>query len=117
MSSRSLAAMFAALSIVVPATVLADCSTATSGAGCVSVPARPEGIVEVAMTTGLSAPVSVGQVLERGQYSILMNAEYYGLPDVSDGWVYMRIGRDVFRVNWHSQQVLERVTDQTAANF
>ncbi len=67
-----------------------------------------------------SAPTplaEVGDILPRGQYSLILNAEYYGLPPVSDGWVYMRVGPDALRVDWSSHQVLERVTDQAAANF
>ena len=56
-------------------------------------------------------------MLERGAHSILLNADHYGLPPVSDGWVYVRVERDLFRVDWGSQQVLERVTDRAAANF
>jgi hypothetical protein len=114
--TRQAAALaLAAATILVPHLARAECSTAASGARCVSVPAAAEGVMSSA-----SAPtpvVGVGDVLERGAYSILLNADYYGLPPVSDGWVYMRVGRDVFRVDWRSQQVLERVTDQAAANF
>ena len=61
--------------------------------------------------------VGVGELLPRGEYSIILNAEYYGLPPVSDGWVYMRVGGDAYRVDWQTHQVLERVTDEVAANF
>jgi hypothetical protein len=72
-----------------------------------------------AMSSG-SAPtaqVDVGAVLPRGEYSIILNADYYGLPPVSDGWVYMRVGGDAYRVDWQTHEVLERVTEQTSANF
>ena len=103
-----------AASLLAPAAAGAGCLTAGTGAGCVE--AR---IVPAALSGG-STPtpaVSEGAVLDRGQYSILMNADYYGLPPASDGWVYMRIERDVFRVDWRSHEVLERVTDEAAANF
>jgi hypothetical protein len=67
-----------------------------------------------------SAPtplVAVGDVLPRGEYSIILDAAYYGLPPVSDGWVYMRVEQDAYRVDWKTHQVLARVTDQAAANF
>ena len=83
------------------------CTTAATGAGCV---------VAVASTAPVPL-VAIGQTLERGEYSILMNAEYYGLPPVHDGWVYMHIGADVYRVDWRSHAVLENVTEQTAHNF
>ena len=109
--------------LALPTVVQAGCSTSATGARCVSVPAGPTQIGLMALggsaaSGSEAAPlVAVGDVLRRGQYSILMNADYYGLPAVSDGWVYMRIGADVFRVDWSSQQVLERVTDRAAANF
>lgn len=107
-----------------PAFATAECSTASAGAYCVRVvepSAQPllEQVQSVAMTNA-SAPsplVDVGAVLPRGEFSIIINAEYYGLPAVSDGWVYMRVGRDAYRVDWRTHQVLERVTERTAANF
>ncbi|EYD74733.1 hypothetical protein Rumeso_03686 [Rubellimicrobium mesophilum DSM 19309] len=69
-------------------------------------------------TTSAPAPlVEVGDVLPRGAYSLILDASYYGLPSASDGWVYMRVGRDAYRVDWQTHQVLERVTDKAAANF
>jgi hypothetical protein len=61
--------------------------------------------------------VEIGQVLERGQYSMLMNARYYGLPTVSDGWVYIRIEDEIYRVDWRSHEVLERVTHKASRNW
>jgi hypothetical protein len=46
-----------------------------------------------------------------------MNARYYGLPTVSDGWVYFRIKDDIYRVDWRSHTVLERVTHQASRNW
>ena len=113
----------AATTFVVPLAASAACSTAESGARCIrvldEVPTRPAQVEEVSMTSA-SAPtplVDVGDVLPWGEYSIILNADYYGLPPVSDGWVYMRVGQDAFRVDWQSHQVLERVTDAAAANF
>lgn len=77
----------------------------------------PGGLVNVALTEAQTPRITEGDVLKRGAYSILLNAGYYGLPETSDGWVYMRIEDDVFRVDWQSQVVLERVTERTASNF
>ena len=101
-----------AIASLAPLPALA-CATAGTGAACVVAP--PASAMSAA-----SAPtpaVEVGAVLGRGEHSILLNAEYYGLPPVSDGWVYMRVERDVFRVDWRSHEVLERVTSEAAANF
>lgn len=68
-------------------------------------------------STPAGPAVEIGEFLKRGQYSLLLNAGYYGLSPVSDGWVYLRIARDVYRVDWHSQEVLELVTHLTAPNF
>ncbi len=112
----------AAATLVLPAAAVAECRTASTGARCVRVldaPARPAQVAEAALTSGSAATplVGVGDVLPRGTYSIILNADYYGLPPVSDGWVYMRVGRDAYRVDWRTHQVLERVTDRAGANF
>jgi hypothetical protein len=122
---RAAALALAVTSSFFPVAAQAACSTANSGARCVralpgsDVPVRPDHISQVAMTSASapSALVDVGEVVPRGEYSIILNADYYGLPPVSDGWVYMRIGPDAYRVDWQSHQVLERVTDRVAANF
>ena len=72
--------------------------------------------VDDATLAGL-LPNVVGAVLPRGAYSIVMNARWYGLPDARDGWVYMRIEDDVYRVDYRTMEVLERVTHKTGANW
>jgi hypothetical protein len=112
-----------ATAVLCPAFAAAECGTGI-GAICtftIDVPARPAHYLELAVMSSASASaptplVDVGQILLRGEYSII-NAEYYGLPPVSDGWVYMRVGQDAYRVDWQSHEVLERVTDEAAANF
>ncbi len=123
MTSRIRAAAFAlaAVPFLCPALAQADCSTALAGARCIRVidpPSRPA-LTEVAMSSSSAvAPlVHEGDVLPRGQYSVILNADYYGLPPASDGWVYMRVGQDAYRVDWRTHQVLERVTERAAANF
>jgi hypothetical protein len=126
MTPRRSAAAFVLLAStsLFPNAVQAQCSTDGTGALCIrvldEVPASATALDEPdAMSSG-SAPsplVGVGDVLPRGEYSIILNADYYGLPPVSDGWVYMRVGGDAYRVDWQTHQVLERVTERTAANF
>ena len=91
-----------------PALASAQCRIAIAGTSCVSVP-QP--------LTPRPGPVAIGDTLERGKYSMLMNARYYGLPDARDGWVYIRIEDEIYRVDWRSQEVLERVTDQAGSNW
>lgn len=125
---RTAALALAATILLFPLSATAECSTADAGARCIrvmpevalDVPSRPDAVVQAAAMSSASAPstlVGVGDVVPRGEYSIILNADYYGLPAVSDGWVYMRIGQDAYRVDWQSHQVLERVTEQAAANF
>ena len=110
------------LSLLLPSSAWAGCLAGHDAAGCVlsaGVPSRPAPLVQMALST-TSAPtamVAVGDVLPRGEYSIILDASYYGLPPVSGGCVYMRVGSEAYRVDWHSHQVLERVTERAAANF
>lgn len=100
--------LIALIAAVLPAMGYAQCRIATAGSSCVVVQ-KP-----LVPTPG---PVEIGDVLERGKYSMLMNARYYGLPTVSEGWVYMRIEDDIYRVDWRSHTVLERVTHQASRNW
>jgi len=109
--------------LVIPALAQAGCSTAAAGARCIKIiepAAQLATVVEAATMTSASAAtplVDVGDVLPRGRYSVILNADYYGLSPASDGWVYMRVGQDAYRVDWHTHEVLERVTNRVAANF
>jgi len=88
----------------------AQCRMAIAGANCVEVPQSQR-------SANLPGPVNIGDTLERGRHNMIMNARYYGLPDVSDGWVYMQVEDDIYRVDWASHKVLERVTDQASRNW
>ena len=99
----------ATLATSLPSIASAQCRIAIAGTACVTVPQSAR--------TPKPGPVAIGDILERGEYSMLMNVRYYGLPTVSDGWVYMRIEDEIYRVDWKSHEVLERVTDQAARNF
>ncbi len=105
--------LYLAIAIVfstLPGAVSAQCRIAIAGTNCVSVPQSQKAAPK-------PGPVKVGDMLERGEYSMLLNASYYGLSGVADGWVYMRIEEDIYRVDWNSHEVLERVTDQANANW
>ena len=110
------AACLAALAVVgtLPAPPLqAQCRMASIGAGCSTPPVR-----RVAPAARLGPPpVEIGEILDRGRYSMLMNAAYYGLPLPQDGWVYFRIERDVYRVDYRTMEVLERATAEAARNW
>ena len=92
----------------------AQCLTANTGAGCSS--AR----VTVKPPPGRALgppPVEVGDILPRGEYSLVMNAPYYGLPKARDGWVYFRVEDDIYRVDYNTMQVLERATAEAGSNW
>ena len=121
--SRAAALALAAAMFLCPMAARAGCAPDPLPDTCARPPAeasvRPAARHERALSGGsaVSAAVQVGDVLPRGRYSILLDAGYYGLPPVSDGWVYMRVGPDCFRVDWRTHRVLERITDRVAANF
>lgn len=120
-----------ALSATIPTLASAQCRINVPGVACTTVPvATPPDATERSCRIGVPgtackavartprpAPVDVGEFLERGEYSMMMNARYYGLPDVRDGWVYMQIENDIYRVDYRSHEVLERVTDQANRNW
>ena len=100
--------LFAAALLAAPSALSAQCRIAVAGTACVAVP-KP--------AAPAPDPVEIGETLERGAYSMLMNARYYGLPTVSDGWVYMRIENEIYRVDWVSHEVLEKVTHLASRNW
>ncbi|MEM8537478.1 MAG: hypothetical protein AAGF56_06420 [Pseudomonadota bacterium] len=100
--------LIAVFSLALTQQANAQCRIAVAGTACVSIP-KP--------LTPKPGPVEIGQVLERGAYSMLMNARYYGLPRVEGGWVYMRIEEEIYRVDWVSHTVLERVTHLASRNW
>lgn len=100
--------LIALIAVNAPTFAQAQCRIAVAGTSCVAIP-QP--------LTSIAGPVEIGDVLERGKYSMLLNARYYGLPTVSDGWVYMQIEDDIYRVDWRSHTVLERVTHKASRNW
>lgn len=85
----------------------AQCRIQTAGSNCVRVP-------DSQLTVRAFNP---GDVLPRGEYHMLMNAPYYGLPRAQDGWVYFRVDRDIMRVHLTTMEILEVVTDDANRNF
>ena len=120
-----------ALAATLPAIASAQCRINVPGTACMMAPVpaaqnTPErqcriGVPGTACAAVVSAPrpapVNIGDVLERGKYSMLMNSRYYGLPSARDGWIYMQIEDDIYRVDYRSHEVLERVTDQASRNW
>lgn len=91
----------------------AACLMASAGAACQSAPRRA-----TPPAAGLGpAPVDIGAILPEGQYTMILNSQYYGLPLPKDGWVYFRIEDDVYRVDFETREVLERATREASANW
>lgn len=100
--------------MVVATSADALCSTASTGARCHT----PPRTATTPPAVGLGpAPVEIGEILPRGKYTMVLNAQWYGLPRPKDGWVYFRIEDDVYRVDFDSREVLERATRQANQNW
>ncbi len=103
----------------IPLTATAQsCAMQTTGASCVvagePTTAKPQLRQRRAPKVDM---LDAGTTLPRGVYNVIIMADYYGLPPVQDGWVYMDIDRQVYRVDFSSHTVIDNVTHQTAANW
>ena len=58
-----------------------------------------------------------GDTLPPGEFSMLLNTEYFGLPAVTGDWRYYRVEGRVMRVRNRTFEVLEDVTHMTNAAF
>ncbi|WP_089990673.1 hypothetical protein [Cognatiyoonia koreensis] len=91
----------------------ATCRIQTTLGSCQTPPRSPK-----PPAAGLGpAPIEIGTILERGEYSIVLNSQWYGLPRPKDGWVYFRIQDDVYRVDYETREVLERATREANQNW
>ena len=106
---RKTSALLFAAAFALPQPVWADCLIDVPGTSCVA--------IEQTDFVPRPDPVQIGEILQRGEYSMMLNAGCYGLPPVEDGWVYMQIERDIYRVDWRSHTVLEKVTHQASLNW
>lgn len=99
--------------ILLAGTADAQCLMAAAGK-CVSVPRaeRPTSVHD-----RRPDPVEVGDMLDRAEHAVLNDREYYGLPPVRDGWVYVRIEHELYRVDWDSFEVLAKVTHHANDNW
>lgn len=87
----------------------AACRIQVAGAKCAQAP----GFTGAKRPT---LPVAIGEPLP-WDYMMLLNSEYFGLPPVSDGWVYFRVEGRVVRADYATREVLEDVTSQTNRAF
>ena len=91
----------------------AQCRMAVAGR-CLTVPQSPDAVTRHDRRPD---PVEVGVALDRSEHVVLNDREYYGLPPVRDGWVYVRIAQELYRVDWESFVVLEKVTHHANENW
>ena len=43
--------------------------------------------------------------------NMVIGTDYHGLPAAQDGWVYFRVGEDIYRADLSTRQVLQRITE------
>ncbi|WP_323765534.1 hypothetical protein [Marinovum sp.] len=60
--------------------------------------------------------VAVGETLPEGHH-VMINTRRYGLPPVTDGALYFRVERRVYRVDSATREILEDVTHLTNRAF
>jgi len=58
-----------------------------------------------------------GDVLPKGQYSMLMNSAYHGLPPAPEGTLYFQVDMKVLLVDRSSYEVIQDVSRDVAATF
>jgi len=101
----------------VPTLTDAQCLTENTGAGCAQARVIVKPPTKVQTRQLGPPPIEIGAILPRGQYTMVMNATWYGLPPAKDGWVYFRIEDDVYRVDFETREVLERATAEAGRNW
>lgn len=57
-----------------------------------------------------AAPFGVGDTLPRGEYQVLLNSAYHGLPASDGTFWYFRVDRHVLKVHPGTMEVLDDVT-------
>ena len=111
---------FATTLVVSAGTAHASCLMAVAGADCET--AKPSvTVIDPATRAYGQAPgaqlFDAGDTLPSGEFNVLLNTEYYGLPAVGSGWLYYRVDNRVVKVDRRTMEVLEDVTHLTNAAF
>ena len=63
----------------------------------------------------VAAPAPVEETLESGDRLpddalTVVGTDYLGLPPAGDGWAYFRVGREIYRADFHTRRVIGRVS-------
>ena len=103
-----------------PGVSRAECSTAVTGARCVTpgIGTREGAEIGRRIPARRIAPAFVpGDVLPQGRYFLLLNSEYYGLPPARDGWRYYEVEGRVLRVRPDTLEVIGDATHEANRAF
>ena len=118
--ARLLTAACAAFVAAAPGASHAECSTASTGAGCVTAGSDGGERAEVGRRVPVrktSPSFAPGDVLPPGRYYRLLNSEYYGLPPAEDAWRYYEVEGRVLRVRPDTLEVIGDATHETNRAF
>lgn len=63
----------------------------------------------------LSAPALAADTLEPGDHLpddalTVVGTDYLGLPPAKEGWAYFRVGPEIFRADFDTRRIIERVS-------
>lgn len=106
---KTLLSATAALCLLAPA-AFADCATSATAAKCTAAPAAASSDDDI-------SELLVGSPLPEGEYQLLLNTEYFGLPPAGKGWMYYRVGNRAYRASPDTLEVLEDVTSMTNSAY
>lgn len=112
--------LFAVAALLAAPTAGAQCSTASTGAGCVAAPeaGASAGTAGRRVAAGPAvARFQPGDVLPQGRYRRFLNSGYYGLPPVGDDWRYYEVEGRILRVRPDTLEVIGDATAETNRAF
>lgn len=85
--------------VLIPFLAASPAAPCATGAKCLKVP-----------VTESAAPYAPGDVIPDGEFNLLLNVTYHGLPPSDGTFLYARTGRHVYRVDARTLAVIEDVT-------
>ena len=96
---------------------LADCATSVTGASCGATLTSGETTAKTLKVEQTTPMYGVGDTLPAGQYYMLLNRSYYGLPPIDGYWRYYRVEGRVLKVQPDTLTVIADATSLTNAAF
>ena len=107
----------AGLVALIPAIAQANCATVSIGAGCGMALSSEESGAKRVVAQATTPQYQVGDRLPAGQYFMMMNRTYYGLPPIDGYWRYYRVEGRVLKVHPDTLEVIADATSLTNAAF